>query len=312
MESCLFKISRIGIPLLLVGTLFLSLDFFIDKEINPKIYAFVILSYILGICLLFLYRGKFMISSWGITVVLLILYINVDSMFTASCRLTTLCLWGFGVLLLFFTHVPIPKNTDKIIVVLCVLQSVYGLLQYWNLTRNTTIYPVTGRFCNPGGFPAVLSTAFPLIFLLLQNNKLYKLSGIRIGSCYRNCHCRFWIEGWNYLSCDFTFYICLYSFIFQNRKIEMVIISLFIHSRSGFAHSSLHIKKRFGNRSDFDLASHDRYDWRINRYWAGEMDTFTRITCNIRPIFLSEIHVVDMVYWQTMSTIHSMNIFIYG
>lgn len=181
MESCLFKISRIGIPLLLVGTLFLSLDFFIDKEINPKIYAFVILSYILGICLLFLYRGKFMISSWGITVVLLILYINVDSMFTASCRLTTLCLWGFGVLLLFFTHVPIPKNTDKIIVVLCVLQSVYGLLQYWNLTRNTTIYPVTGSFDNPAGFSACLSTAFPLIFLLLQNNKLYKLSGIVSG-----------------------------------------------------------------------------------------------------------------------------------
>lgn len=181
MENSLLKISRIGIPLLLIGTLFLSSDFFIDREINPKIYVFVVLSYVFGICLLLLYRRKLMISSWGITVILFILYINVDSMFTASCRLTTLCLWGFGVLLLFFTHVPISKNTDRIIVLLCVLQSVYGLLQYWNLIRNTTIYPVTGSFDNPAGFSACLSTAFPLIFLLLQNNKLYKLSGIVSG-----------------------------------------------------------------------------------------------------------------------------------
>lgn len=101
MENSLLKISRIGIPLLLIGTLFLSSDFFIDREINPKIYVFVVLSYVFGICLLLLYRRKLMISSWGITVILFILYINVDSMFTASCRLTTLCLWGFGVLLLF-------------------------------------------------------------------------------------------------------------------------------------------------------------------------------------------------------------------
>ena len=108
MENSLLKISRIGIPLLLIGTLFLSSDFFIDREINPKIYAFVVLSYVFGICLLLLYRRKLMISSWGITVILFILYINVDSMFTASCRLTTLCLWS--AFIVFYPRSDIEKH----------------------------------------------------------------------------------------------------------------------------------------------------------------------------------------------------------
>ena len=75
MENSLLKISRIGIPLLLVGTLFLSSDFFIDREIDPKIYAFVILSYIFVDSLLLLYRGKLMISSWEARLYVIIYWI---------------------------------------------------------------------------------------------------------------------------------------------------------------------------------------------------------------------------------------------
>lgn len=91
-----------------------------------------------------------------------------------------------------------------------------------NLTRNTTIYPVTGSFDNPAGFSACLSTAFPLIFLLLQNNKLYKLSGIVSGVIIGTAVVVFGSRAEIICLTISLFNICLHSFISQNRKIEMV------------------------------------------------------------------------------------------
>ena len=51
------------------------------------------------------------------------------------------------------------------IVVVCMLTTIHGLLQYFDLiTSNHRAFPITGTFENPAGFAAVQAALFPFVF----------------------------------------------------------------------------------------------------------------------------------------------------
>jgi O-antigen ligase len=61
-----------------------------------------------------------------------------------------------------------------IIVTLCVLQAVYGLLQYANLFPAIGGFRITGSFDNPAGFAASLCAGFPFVFYFVFSEKSWK------------------------------------------------------------------------------------------------------------------------------------------
>ena len=59
-------------------------------------------------------------------------------------------------------------------VVICFLQAVYGLLQYFDLVSSPFVHAITGSFDNPAGVAACLCAGLPFAaFLLLKGNKKY-------------------------------------------------------------------------------------------------------------------------------------------
>lgn len=59
------------------------------------------------------------------------------------------------------------------IIPLCLLQAVYGILQYWGLLSSHSLLEITGSFDNPAGFAACLCAGLPFIGFLLSNNSKY-------------------------------------------------------------------------------------------------------------------------------------------
>lgn len=66
------------------------------------------------------------------------------------------------------------RKLGLIVISCCFLQTVYGLLQYFDLVSFHSVHTITGCFDNPAGFAACLCAGLPFAgFLLLQNNKKY-------------------------------------------------------------------------------------------------------------------------------------------
>lgn len=59
------------------------------------------------------------------------------------------------------------------IVLVCCIEAIYGLSQYFNILSTTVGYKVTGSFDNPAGFAACLCTSIPFSIFLIQNNRMY-------------------------------------------------------------------------------------------------------------------------------------------
>lgn len=76
---------------------------------------------------------------------------------------------------------PIKMNVSLAgigIVIICLLQAIYGLLQYFDLFSSHSIYKVIGSFDNPAGFAACLCAGLPFVgFLLLDKNKYIRYAG---------------------------------------------------------------------------------------------------------------------------------------
>ncbi len=64
------------------------------------------------------------------------------------------------------------------IVIVCLSQALYGLLQYFDLLPSHSTYKVTGSFDNPAGFAAALCCGLPFVgFLLSTKNRYIQYSG---------------------------------------------------------------------------------------------------------------------------------------
>jgi O-antigen ligase len=60
------------------------------------------------------------------------------------------------------------------VVNLCLLQALYGILQYLNIVAASSRFPITGSFDNPAGFVACLCAGFPFVFYFVFSGKSWK------------------------------------------------------------------------------------------------------------------------------------------
>lgn len=95
----------------------------------------------------------------------------------------------FGMLLCTITmvllHKPVSADMSiwgSIIIFSCLLQALYGILQYVGLYSSNATFRVTGGFDNPAGFTASLCAGLPFIgFLWLNKSKHVRCGGWMIG-----------------------------------------------------------------------------------------------------------------------------------
>lgn len=91
-----------------------------------------------------------------------------------------LCLGVYGAIRLIINK---PVHIDFPILgigmsILCCIQAIYGLLQYFSLVHSDFGYKITGTFDNPAGFAACLCCGLPFVaFFLLHHNRYMRYAG---------------------------------------------------------------------------------------------------------------------------------------
>lgn len=162
---------------LLVGTMFADWSGFVETELLPKWYIFVGASMLLTIIMacrhvIRVRGGIAMAVAWCI--------MAYFAMRTLSSPLEqpsiiVICIAAFVMLCLCFNAMPQRWNVifGDIVIVVCVGQGIYGMLQYAGLISPHSTFPMVGSFDNPAGFSACLVAGFPFCLKKLpKNNRL--------------------------------------------------------------------------------------------------------------------------------------------
>lgn len=63
-------------------------------------------------------------------------------------------------------------DISRIVLSLCLVLSVWGILQYWQWLPSFTAFKVVGNYDNPAGFAATLSISFPFVWYLSNNTAI--------------------------------------------------------------------------------------------------------------------------------------------
>lgn len=179
MRSLRTGVEWILLIILLIGVLFLTNKNFVEKEVLPKEYVFIFLTFLLGGILLLNNRQPVRIDWLTIIVLLFILYLILVSALISHAILEILSLLAFLFLFFFFKYNRLCNKTiNSIIIMLCVLQAGLGLLQYFHLVRPVSNFSIVGSYDNPAGFAACLAVGFPLGFSLAKESRFYKVFSV--------------------------------------------------------------------------------------------------------------------------------------
>lgn len=96
-----------------------------------------------------------------------------------------LCLGAYGTMRLIINK-PVRIDFPALGIgmsVLCCIQAIYGLLQYFSLVHSDFGYKITGTFDNPAGFAACLCCGLPFVaFFLLHHNRYMRYAGWAISA----------------------------------------------------------------------------------------------------------------------------------
>jgi len=176
-------INYFVITILLFGTMFLTSRNFVQEYTLPKIYCFIISSFGLFLLQIFLKKESIKVDKLTLFILLYVAFLFLHFLFYPVKYLNWTILLCF--LFLYFSLNqndninPVFINTS--IAIVCLLQALYGLLQYFGLFYTPSTFPITGSFDNPAGFSACLSVGFPFVFELMKTNKRLRILGIISG-----------------------------------------------------------------------------------------------------------------------------------
>lgn len=162
--------------LVALATLFLSPNCFVEKEVLLKKYVFVGGGLLLG-CITFLKNRQFVhLDKLTICTIAFISYLLIVTCLNSPSILEGLSLIAFLFMFFFFKECDLPQqHINMIIVLLCLSQAVYGILQYFHVANSFSDFPIVGTYDNPAGFAACLAIAFPLNFVLCNSdNYIYR------------------------------------------------------------------------------------------------------------------------------------------
>ena len=175
----------IAIAILLFTTMFPCCYDFVEAQILPKIYAFILGTVFL--CLAVLISTKtpqIIIDSITIYTLIFLLYVLIRNAFGVPNPISihTISIISFISLYLIFKvlkseHI---QHLNWLIIIVCLLQTSYGILQYTGYLPALAGFSVSGSFDNPCGYAACLAAGFPFCFSLFDKSQTWKCIGLVI------------------------------------------------------------------------------------------------------------------------------------
>ena len=178
LKNILLKIYII----MLGGTIFLSTNFFIDKNILPKWYCLVVCTLLGAIFLVIKLINKsnkiYQLNGLYSCVILFIIYLLSCSLHS---KLTIHITYILSFMLLIHVFISIDKKYSTLLnsgfIIIGLLQACYGLLQYLYTLDISSV--IVGSFDNTAGFSSCLSVLFPLC--LLPNKFFVRFNYLLVG-----------------------------------------------------------------------------------------------------------------------------------
>lgn len=162
--------------------MFLKADIFVENALLPKWYVFFT-GTLIG-CILWSVQQKriIKIDALVITVTLFIGYVCVRTYCSEPHNIRALSPFFFLLIFIFFksTCPDDLRHIDKIIVTVCVLQSLYGIMQFAGICYISSSFNLLGSFDTPGGYAACLCAGYPLCFAFLGKRNILGLFSMTI------------------------------------------------------------------------------------------------------------------------------------
>lgn len=170
--------ATVIITLLLYETMFLNIDVFVEDKIISKWYALIAGALCCLLALIFQNNRKLSVDLFSSVLLLFIGYILLRGLLFNMVTIRMLLFLSFVFIYFFFKVNNVPRqNVAVIIVLVCLIQAVYGVLQYYMIVYTPNTFKVVGSFDNPAGFAASLVVGFPFS-LSLHRSKALKYLGL--------------------------------------------------------------------------------------------------------------------------------------
>ena len=173
------------VVILLGGTMFLRLDYFMDSEVLPKRYCFLAGVIVWALAAALWHRGKIRIPVNYLTVSFFLLagYVLFRDLFGSPA----IEIWyAVGIPVLFVLCLNLPGRTtryiDPVIAGLCILQGIYGLAECAGISPVYGGLPIQGAFDNPAGFACCIAMGYPFCLFYLHKRNGLKWCGL-LGIC---------------------------------------------------------------------------------------------------------------------------------
>lgn len=165
MQKYIFILCYIVISIFVLGLIFITPDIFVS--INYTFQYFWELGNLIIISIVFLcLKKKILVTTNSLIPIVLsltFLFIYLQGEVIGLMELLLM----FAVLSLLIDNIKIERQNISvfynILAVLCCLQALYGLGQYFSLLPKFANFPITGTFDNPAGFVACISMLYPFV-----------------------------------------------------------------------------------------------------------------------------------------------------
>lgn len=167
-------VATVIIALLLYGTMFLNIDVFVEDKIISKWYTLITGALGCLLTLIFQNNRKLSVDLFSFLLLLFIGYILLRGVLSNMVTIKMLLFLSFVFIYFFFKVNNISRqNVAVIIVFVCLVQAIYGILQYYMIVYTPNTFKVVGSFDNPAGFAASLVVGLPFS-LSFKSSKVLK------------------------------------------------------------------------------------------------------------------------------------------
>lgn len=174
-------IKQLNIYTVLLGIIFvllqfLNLDNFNQTEILSKWYLYHIASWLLLITLIFKECNlNIEFDKICVLIILLNVYILIRKLTSENIDITIISPLTFMVSYLAFRMIRCnAKYIDSMIIIACLMQAIYGLLQYYGIVHFRLSVGIMGSFDNPAGFAVCIAIGFSFLLNFLNNKGAFK------------------------------------------------------------------------------------------------------------------------------------------
>ena len=169
----LFSDNVFTFSFLLITTLYLSADWFMDRYFMPKNISFVVGIVIWGGICIGNWKRKIRLSVdfLFVSFTVFIGYVFVCSLFTSQYIHSVYIVSGWILFVLMRNRKNSTETFNSILAAVGVLSALYGLLQYTGYIETQSYFSVTGSFDNPAGFAASIVLCYPFLLCQTSNGK---------------------------------------------------------------------------------------------------------------------------------------------